>query len=72
MRKRNSQMNENLEAMTSTVTKMAAVLSSQKNTNHGLEKLTVLNWDGSGKNFWMEKYKQNKDEQLQRLLKALP
>ena len=36
-------MNENLEAMTSTVIKMAAVLSSQKNTNHGLEKLTVLN-----------------------------
>ena len=38
-----------LEAMTSAVTKMADVLSSQKNTNHGLEKLNVPNWDGSRK-----------------------
>ena len=70
-----------LEAMTSAVTKMADVLSAQKNTNHGLEKLTVPNWDGSRKNYatwksefnyWMKKYKQDKDEQLQRLRKALP
>ena len=67
--------------MTCAVTKMADVLSSQKNTNHGLEKLSVPNWDGSRKNYatwkcefnyWMEKYKQDKDEQLQRLRKALP
>ena len=72
---------EKLEAMTCAVTKMADVLSSQKNTNHGLEKLSVPNWDGSRKNYatwkcefnyWMEKYKQDKDEQLQRLRKALP
>ena len=37
--------------MTSAVTKMADVLNSQKNTNHGLEKLTVPNWDGSRKNY---------------------
>jgi len=57
------------------------VLSSQKNANHGLEKLTVPNWDGSRKNYatwksefnyWMGKCKQDKDEQLQRLRKALP
>ena len=67
--------------MTSAVTKMASVLSSQKNTNHDLEKLTVPNWDGSRKkyatcksefNYWMEKYYQGKDEQLQRLRNALP
>ena len=66
-----------LEAMTFAVTKMADVLSSQNNTNHGLEKLSVPNWDGSRKNYatwkcefnyWMEKYKQDKDEQLQRLV----
>ena len=70
-----------LEAMTFAVTKMADVLISLKNTNHGLEKLSVPNWDGSRKNYatwkcefnyWMEKYKQDKDEQLQRLRKALP
>ena len=60
---------------------MADVLSSQKNTNRGLEKLTVPNWDGIRKNYatwksefnyWMVKYKPDKDEQLQRLRKALP
>ena len=69
------------DAMTFAVTKMADVLSTQKNVNHGLEKLTVPNWDGSRKNyatwkyefnFWMEKYKQDRDERLQRLRKALP
>ena len=72
---------ETLEAMTSAVTKMADVLSSQKNANHGLEKLSVPTWDGGRKSFatwknefqyWMNKYKQDKDEHLQRLRKALP
>ena len=79
--KKSSNDHAKLEAMTSAVTKMADVLSAQKNTNHGLEKLTVPNWDGSRKNYatwksefnyWMKKYKQDKDEQLQRLRKALP
>jgi len=70
-----------LEAMTSAVTKMAYVLSSQKNTSHGWEKLSVPKWDGIRKSYatwkhkfhyWMLKYKQDKDEQLQRLRKALP
>ena len=30
-----------LEAMTSAVTKMADVISTQNNTHHGLEKLTI-------------------------------
>ena len=72
---------EKLDAMTFAVTKMADVLSTQKNVNHGLEKLSVPNWDGSRKNYatwknefnyWMEKYNQDKDERLQRLRKALP
>ena len=41
---------EKLKAMTSAVTKMAEVLSSQRKTDHGLEKLMVPNWDGSRKN----------------------
>jgi len=70
-----------LKAMTSAVTKMADVISTQNNTHHGLEKLTVPSWEGNRKNYatwksefnyWMEKYKQDKDEQLQRLRKALP
>ena len=40
-----------LEAMASAVTKMADVLNSQKNVNHGLEKLTVPNWDESRKTY---------------------
>ena len=40
---------EALEEMTSAVTPMADVLGSQKNTNHGLEKLSVPTWDGSRK-----------------------
>ena len=72
---------EKLEAMTTAVTKMADVLGSQKNANHGLEKLSVPTWDGSRKsyttwknefNYWMKKYKQDKEEQLQRLRNALP
>ena len=72
---------EKLEAMTTAVAKMADVLGSQKNANHGLEKLSVPTWDGSRKsyttwknefNYWMKKYKQDNDEQLQRLRNALP
>ena len=67
--------------MTSAVTKMADVISTQNNTHHGLEKLTVPSWERNRKNYatwksefnyWMVKYKQDKDEQLQRLRKALP
>ena len=70
-----------LEAMTTAVTKMADVLGSQKTASHGLEKLSVPTWDGNRKsyatwksefNYWMYKYKQDEDEQLQRLRKALP
>ena len=72
---------EKLEAMTTAVAKMVDVLGSEKNANHGLEKLSVPTWDGSRKfyttwqnefNYWMKKYKQDKDEQLQRLRNALP
>ena len=72
---------EKLEAMTTAVTTMADVLGSQKNANHGLEKLSVPKWDGSRKsyttwknefNYWIKKYKQDKHEQLQRLRNALP
>ena len=72
---------EVLEAMTSAVTKMADVLSSQKKASHALEKLSVPTWDGFRKSYatwkhefqyWMFKYKQDKDEQLQRLREALP
>ena len=70
-----------LKAMTTAVTKMAHVLGSQKTASHELEKLSVPTWDGNRKsyatwksecNYWMYKYKQDKDEQLQRLRKALP
>ena len=64
-----------LEAMTTAVTKMADVLGSQKTASHGLEKLSVPTWDGNRKSYatwksefsyWMYKYKQDEDEQLQR------
>ena len=70
-----------LEAMTTAVTKMVDVLGSQKTASDGLEKLSVPAWDGNRKsyatwkgefNYWMYKYKQDEDEQLQRLRKALP
>ena len=70
-----------LKAMTTAVTKMADVLGSQKIASHGLEKLSVLTWDGNRKpyttwksefNYWMYKYKQDEEEQLQRLRKVLP
>ena len=77
-RKRNL---SNDQAMTSAVTKMADALSSQKNASHGLEKWSVPTWDGVRKScatwkhefqYWMTKYKQDRDEQLQRLRKPLP
>lgn len=64
-----------LEAMTTAVTKMADVLGSQKTASHGLEKLSVPTWDGNRKsyatwksefNYWMYKYKQDEDEQLEK------
>ena len=67
--------------MTTAVTKMADILGSQKTASHRLEKLSVPTCDGNGKsyatwksefNYWMYKYKQDEDEQLQRLRKALP
>ena len=72
---------EALEAMTSVVTKMTDVLSSKKYASHGLEKLSVPSLHGVRKSYatwkhefqyWMNKYRQDKDEQLQRLRKALP
>ena len=70
-----------LEAMTTAVTKMADILGSQKTASHRLDKLSVPICDGNGKsyltrksefNHWMYKYKDDEDEQLQRLRKALP
>ena len=64
-----------LDVMAEAVTKMAEVLGPQKNVNHGLEKLSVPTWDGNRKTYatwkrefkyWMIKYKQDDDEQLQR------
>ena len=64
-----------LEAMTTAVTKMADVLGSQKTASHVLEKLSVPTWDGNRKsyatwksefNYWMYKYKQDEDEQLEK------
>jgi len=43
-----------LEAMTSAVTKMADAISTQNNTHHGLEKLTVPNWEGNRNNYLEE------------------
>lgn len=63
-----------LDTMVQAVTKMVEVLSSQKNISQGLEKLSVPTWDANRKiyatwkrefKFWMIKYKQDDDEQLQ-------
>ena len=57
---------------------MVDVLGSQSTASNGLEKLLVPTWDGNRKswksefNFWIYKYKQDEDELLQRLRKALP
>ena len=80
--KKSSVEHNALDVMAEAVTKMAVVLGSQKNVNQGLEKLSsVPTWDGNRKTYaiwkrefkyWMTKYKQDNDEQLQRLRKALP
>ena len=79
--KKSSVEHNALNVMAEAVTKMAEVLGSQKNVNHGLEKPSVPAWDGNRKTdatwkrefkYWMVKYKQDDDEQLQRLRKALP
>ena len=64
---------EALEAMTlAVITKTTDVLSSQKYASHGLGKLSVPTWYGVRKScatwrhefqYWMNKYKQDKDEQ---------
>ena len=70
-----------LEAMTSAVTKIAEAMQGPKSAANGLERLPVPNWDGSCRsyptwkeefNHWMNKYSQDKDEQLQRFRKAMP
>ena len=53
-----------------------------KPTVSGLERLSVLSWNGSRKtyatwkikefNHWMGKYDQDRDEQLQRFRNAMP
>ena len=69
-------------AMTIAMTKMteALILNKIDKTN-SLEKLFVPVWDGKQKSYliwkhefkyWMEKYKQDNEEQLQRIRKALP
>ena len=71
-----SEQSESIEAMTSAVTKMAeALISTKADKTNSLEKLSVPVWDGKRKTYltwkhefkyWMEKYKQDKEEQLQR------
>ena len=72
---------EPIEAMTAAVTKMAEALESKSKPTGGLERLTVPSWDGIRRtyatfkkefNHWMEKYKQDHEEQLQRFRKAMP
>lgn len=71
-----------LEVMSSAVTKMAEALQATKSgSSRGLERLPVPTWDGTRRsyktwkrefNHWMDKYSQDKDEQLQRFRKAMP
>lgn len=69
-----------LEAIASAVKNMAENMSSKPNIS-GLERLSVLTWDGNRKSYgtwkrefslWMTKYGQDKDEQLQCFRKAMP
>ena len=62
-----------LEAMTSALTKMAEAMQGPKLVANGLERLPVLNWDGSRRsyptwkkefNHWVNKYSQDKDDQF--------
>ena len=71
-----------LEVMSSAVTKMAEALQATKSdSSRGLERLPVPTWDGTRRsyktwkrefNHWLDKYSQDKDEQLQRFRKAMP
>ena len=72
---------EPIEAMAAAVTKMAEALESKSKPASGLERLNVPSWDGTRRtyatfkkefNHWMEKYKQDREEQLQRFRKAMP
>ena len=69
-----------LQEMTAAITKMAKALESKQNQGV-LEKLPVPSWDGNRRTYatfkkefqhWMEKYKQDGEEQLQRFRKAMP
>ena len=67
---------DSIEAMTVAVTKMAEALTSTKTDKiNSLEKLSVPVWDGQRKSYltwkhefkyWMEKCKQDKEEELPR------
>ena len=73
---------DDIEAMASTMTKMTETLILNKiDKTYSLEKLSVPVWDGKRKSYlickhefkyWMEKCKQDNEEQLQRFHKALP
>ena len=72
---------DELEAMMSAVTRMVEVMQGSIPRATGLERLSVPTWDGSRRsyhtwkkefNHWMNKYSQDKDEQLQRFSKAMP
>ena len=73
---------DDIEAMTIAMTKMTEALISNKiDKTNSLEKLSVPVWDRKRKSYliwkhefkyWMEKYKQDNEEQLQRIRKALP
>ena len=71
---------ESIQAMTAAIAKMAKALESKPSAT-GLEKLSVPSWDGNRRtyatfkkefNHWMEKYKQDEEEQLQRFRKVMP
>ena len=59
----------------------AEAMQGPKSVANGLERLPVPNWNGSRRsyptwkkkfNHWMNKYSQDKDEQLLRFRKAMP
>ena len=73
---------DDIGAMTSAMAKMAeAFISTKTDKTNSLEKLSVPVWDGRRKSYliwkqefkyWMQKCKQDEEEQLQRFRKALP
>lgn len=78
--KKSSVEHNALDVMAEAEAKMAEVLGSQENVNQGFEKLLIPSWDGNRKTYaiwkreskyWMIKYNQDEEEQLQRLRKAL-